>query len=114
MAVTTTPTRKPSTGSSKLLANSRSHALQLHGDNAFWIAICNPASSNAKQSPYYKDIYGCDGTFEVYDFDFKTPAASTGSNTTGAASPTGGGGVVALGISTFAGVTGTLFAMIFL
>ncbi|KAG2039357.1 hypothetical protein BDR03DRAFT_980870 [Suillus americanus] len=36
-----------------------SHRLdQLHGDKAFWITICNSASSSAKQSAYYKNIYG--------------------------------------------------------
>lgn len=41
-------------------------------------------------------------------------ATSTGTNTAGAASSTQTGGAATLGVSALAGVTGTLFAMIFL
>jgi hypothetical protein len=41
-------------------------------------------------------------------------ASSTGSKSAGSPSATQSGGAVALGVSTLAGVTGTLFAMIFL
>jgi hypothetical protein len=43
-----------------------------------------------------------------------TVKSSTGTGSSGAASPTQSGGAVALGVSTVAGIAGTLFAVLFL
>lgn len=76
-----------------------------------------PASSNCvtyASSALYTGIATVTPTGVSASASGGAKATGTGSNSAGAAAATQTGGAVALGVSTLAGVTGTLFAMIFL